>query len=373
MTVRFSQQLYQTFRLLFAAFTVSLPSLATAGDDHHTSGAASLTSCHFELAGTEELCGWVDVGTHDSETVPTPAAQPSQPESDTTVAAIASAACASAGVSVQQIVEPFAMVGPYLDQSLQSVERFGRWWKDAVTRTRDELEAKAELQDKIDALAALEPIDIERLGPSVLVDDLAPVVDGGELTIEVIATDPLVGSSPMIFTIEDTYLSYDMSQRDMKLWSVLPTPSRPFCVRSHADASPLWRDFDELVLHSERNRLASSPEPVAVCGSADCHLHELLWRMETWVAADSALWTVIEPRNVGRGVAGLLASSHRLAAGAAQLLASYWPEAEETYQQLSPAGEALLARAGAIESSQPPCESVTDTQIAEVPTSRHVQ
>ncbi len=51
---------------------------------------------------------------------------------DMSITAIAAAALASAGVSVEQIVEPFAMVGPYLDNSLEMVKDFQGWWETAL-------------------------------------------------------------------------------------------------------------------------------------------------------------------------------------------------------------------------------------------------
>ena len=127
------------YLLTFAATLA--PILAGAGDfdcgSEIVPSAVASTSCDFELDGTEELCGWGDycpLATHDSGVLPTPTAAAILPPAptasipaasrsslDTSVTAIATAALASAGVSVEQIVEPFAMVGPCLDNSLEMV------------------------------------------------------------------------------------------------------------------------------------------------------------------------------------------------------------------------------------------------------------
>jgi hypothetical protein len=116
------------------------------------------------LAVAEEVCGW---GTHDSAAPPTYiAANAAAPDLtvDSSITIIATAALASAGVAVEQIVEPFALVGPLLGDSVERVQKFQLWWdiKAAVEQANvaeAKLSATDDIQDDIDAIAAEEPID----------------------------------------------------------------------------------------------------------------------------------------------------------------------------------------------------------------------
>ena len=159
---------------------------------------------------------------------------------------LAAVAVASAGVSVEQIVEPFAMVGPYLDNSLEMVRKFQSWWDAVRSQAAASAEATGGRVDEAGReggtddsrparrqLAAEEPIDVESLGKSVLVDAFGHAeTDAVEPGVYVTAIDMLVGGSPIIATIEEDYLPYDLSARDIKLWSVFPISTHPFCIRS---------------------------------------------------------------------------------------------------------------------------------------------
>ncbi len=377
------------FRCLLTFAAAVSPIVARAGDfdcgSDFTYSATSATPCDFELDGTEELCGWGDdcpLGTHDSSVLPTPAglaiippAPVASPAAASTsllnksVSAIATAAFASAGVSVEQIVEPFAMVGPYLDDSLQMVQDFQAWWETAQAEAVSMKTAADAIQDELDRIAAQEPVDVESFGPSVIVNQLPTKQTAiGPSRIQVTAIDALIGSSPIIATIKDDYRPYDLSARDLKLWSVFPTSTHPFCVRSHMDAlddSPMWEDFDRAV--QADTDVAPSVESFAFAGSADCLLYELIWQFDTWTADDSPVWTAVEPRNIGRRFAAIATDGNRIVQGAAQLLASNWPE-PEVENEPSSTGEALLARAGAVNASEPVAANTTAAvQIAKIP------
>jgi hypothetical protein len=136
------------------------------------------------------------------------------------------------------------------------------------------------------------------------------------------------------------------------------------------DASPMWREFDEMVV--SENDVEEQNESSVCNASADCLLDEWIWRIETWTAENSPLWATLAPRNIGKHVARLVSGGNRLFQGAAQMLASSWPDVEES--ETSAAGQALLARAGAIEAGDPidligpvgPIGSV-EAQIVELP------
>lgn len=136
-----------------------------------------------------ELCGW---GTHDST--------PLEPETtcnywqrrshatrtsisfDESLATVAAAACAGAGVSIEQFVEPFAMVGPTVEKSLQSVQQFQNWWSAAT--------AEAQAGDEADT--AVSNIPSEDIGSGFQTSHV-PVVDfDGEIprASEIPGADP---------------------------------------------------------------------------------------------------------------------------------------------------------------------------------------
>jgi hypothetical protein len=99
----------------------------------------------------------------------------------------------------------------------------------------------------------------------------------------------------------------------------------------------------------------------------------LVFYIKPWAAHDSPLWVALEPKAIGRQFAGLVARGGRIAAEAAHLLASTWPELESDGEEKS-AGEALLARAGAVEASERIDPNVTaDAQVAEVPPSTNLR
>jgi hypothetical protein len=393
-----------------------------------------------------ELCGWA---THDScpfavsevSTEPTPA-DTTTPRPlanlDESLAALATAACASAGVSVEQIVEPFAMVGPHFQQSLQSVKNFQQWWENAAEQTNetsavdpvvdeatnsgvptaqvnhvpivdfageladDEPEAEnlasvvetsaadaieiAEVaeyplsfeddhcwmdhnwwldqanDDKIRGelaeLAAKEPVDVldnfdGAFGPSVLVESVE------ELATTIAAESSMVGSSAMIFSLDEEYLPYDLAVRDYQAESLFSLAKRPFCIRARIELP----EFD---LAIDTDQPAEPIEQAAdsdfvFAGSADCLLDDWMWRATLALEPGGSVRKWLRAELAGQQLAALLAKRVQLADEMAGQLASWWPESPQ-----HPAGEAgaqLLARAGAVEAIDQ--ESIADSQDAD--------
>ncbi len=336
------------------------------------SAARYRNPCHLELSGTEELCGWIELGTHDSLPTPTrqiPVLPVSSIDTSVTVTALATAACASAGVHVEQIVEPFAMVGPYLDNSLEAVDKLQDWWNEAVAQAKAQRTAEAqekmaksdEIDVRVDALAALEPVDVESYGPSVMT-----IVTEGDKRGEdfEIANDMLVGSSPMIVTLEEAYLPYDLAANDIKFWSVVPVTTRPFCVRSRIEqpqATCMWKEARQIV--GEAVQAVKASEAYAYCGSADCHLDDLIWKLDNLIADDSQFRKAVQPHAIGQRFAAIASSGNTLVKDATGLLASRWPEVTAEEASPSPAGAALLARAGVIDT----VEAIATAQPNAVP------
>ncbi len=316
-----------------------------------------------EMASTEELCGWVDMeevlppmtataedfasqqnsvfdfeepnfvdafdhslagawvggcSTHDSCPVDvhrilkqTIAARPSkkvvtEPSPQLTAVALATSIASLGGVKVHQFVEPFAMAGPAIENSLASVRELHAWCRGLVDsaeslRATDERNLDAQIQ----ALAMQEPIDTN--GHMAL--PVAP-------SIVIAKLDPLVGSAPLVMTIPvEEYLAYDLAPRDMMVWA-MPALSSPFCIRQQLDRAAedsmwqetLWQPTDELV--------QSSPE---------CLMDDLLCRLD--VAGRSIdIASLKNPSAIGRSIAGMVKSSSRVAGDAICTIAMRLPK-----------------------------------------------
>ncbi|MFK8114063.1 MAG: hypothetical protein AB8B91_17810 [Rubripirellula sp.] len=421
MTSRLSLRLRRFTLRCLLGMAVAAPGIADAAPLDQAYRNA--TPCEFELADTEELCGWIGIETseqadftqplctHDSAPVPriatltrtprlSPAIMIAKPTVSTfsdgdaipTVAAIAAAACARAGVSVEQMAEPFALVGPFVPgtpqatESIASVATLQSWWKEAYDEAQKIADSDAEIariDSEIEALAGDEPLDIEsyrEFGPSRLVESfpaiesLTPsltveITDEVVSGVEVAPLDFLVGSSAVVATLEEGYLPYDLGARDVQVWSLFPSATQPFCVRGRMDgldADPMWQEFDQVV---------------SVQGSADCLLNQLVWEVSGWMEGNSSWLASFKPRAVGNQVAELAIRSNRMVSSAAASVASQFPEpaqpasvgSEEVAEQEeapSPAGGALLARAGAIEvPSDVPTDVLSEAhvEIARVP------
>jgi len=392
-----------------------------------------------------EWCGW---GTHDSCPIEVAdiSDEPAPAETTTTrplanldesLAALATAACASAGVSVEQIVEPFAMVGPHFHRSLESVKDFQQWWQSAAEQASEtsavdpdvdqpapqssapaaqvnhvplvdfdgelaasetatenlasatepnaaediEIAAVADLdpsfeddhcwyensndgdiQDELTELAAEEPLDVldnyvGAFGPSVLIDSVAEIAPAIE------AESSIVGSTAMIFSIEEAYLPYDLAVRDYQADSLFSFAKRPFCIRARIelpefdlaiDDAPAVEPSDDVqaVEPSEIDPPAEPNDAVADSefvnsGSADCLLDDWMWRATLALEPEGSIRKWLQPELVGQQLAAAMATHDQVVFGLAERLASWWPESPQP-----PAGDAgaqLLARAGAIE------------------------
>ncbi len=420
-----------------------------------------------------ELCGWGTCGwgTHDSapieveaeEDCVTPTATPTRTAAnfDASLAAIATAACANVGISVEQIIEPFAMVGPHLTQSYQSVQEFQRWWAAAAEQqanatdadpaaegvvpendnaplevshvpivdfdseipasepwaenlasaadadaTNDiEIDADSqlesnpgddhsllvvvddeEIQQELKDLATEEPIDAigadsDAFGPSILVVDSVKeseaTIDSEPLAIDSIeiasieSKEPsMVGSSPMIFTINEAYLPYDLAVRDLHANGMLSLAKRPFCIRARMELPEFELAFDDLMttVALERDEIDTQPEVefdpnFVMSGSADCLLDDWVWRATLALEEDGSVRKWLRPELAGGQVVALVVKHNRVALGLADRLAKVWPRSD---QPQPTAGAQLLARAEAVEADeeerQAGCSHVDDAQ-----------
>ena len=387
-----------------------------------------------------ELCGWV---THDS--CPAPYRQIATRTScafDESIAAAAATACATARISVEQIVEPFAMVGPHVSDSMQRVREFQEWWQTViaeaekaqaapqqlsagspskepsgdqsgrqpsdgwselgesfavqvveappVAEARPVVEGPQVVEQRIDRLALEEPVDTDRWGVSVLVRDDQAFVGPRPDTVAIPdAAVAQVGASPVIVSFDDTYWPYDLSARDLRVWSVFPLVTEPFCIRSRRDtqfASHSWDDLDqattERIIAQSTTTAVDAPTPAHqidhvihhavpiesfVESSAECLLDNLAWSVSDALDEYQELTSLAKPRGIGQQIAAIAIRLSRVAGTATVRIAGIWPEAPPVVEaKPRTAGELLLARAGAVEAGEPIAEKNEASPVAAI-------
>ncbi len=148
-------------------------------------------------------------------------------------------------VIVAEVTKPFIAVGTFTPNSLKGIPAQDAWkvdFNDAKVARNAAHRTPLALQ--LQELAQEEPIDIESLGPSVLIPKNRPMSVTG---IEVASVNPLIGSSPVIATIEEDYMPYDLSARDLENWRSYPIATHPFNAEDRVtdeQTASLWDAFD---------------------------------------------------------------------------------------------------------------------------------
>jgi hypothetical protein len=158
---------------------------------------------------------------------------------------------AVASVRVQQVIEPFAVVGPSVTPSRRSITEFLDWCNQfAPSSAADPMPPVAvdslshslidqmiSMDRMLDSLAAEEPVDVDANHVEVrnFVEQIRRI--DNEVFVSVEKLDPLVGGSAMIATLGSGPYAAELGQDDiaesgqLKVWSVFPTVTRPFCIR----------------------------------------------------------------------------------------------------------------------------------------------
>ncbi|TWU60712.1 hypothetical protein Poly51_09930 [Rubripirellula tenax] len=315
-------------------------------DDEAASIGQPSVCCPVELSGTEELCGWVeapagDFATHDSCPVPRQA-DPVTETSGLTVAALATTAVAATGIQVQQFVEPFAMVGPYVEGSLASVEKLQAWFSDFVSDAQsqslaDAVAAKGLARKKCPTpFAGNRPFGCFAQKGS---DTSFPLIPKSP-AIEIQPIDPLIGGSVFVATIEEDYFAYDWSKRDLKRWSMFSAAtSRSFCLRNDKALtvdSMLEQAFADELMDSCFASTASS-----IQSSPDCLIDQVAGNFQSAVRSFEVA-SLESPAAIGRVLASMFKSTGTVAKAAIETVAKWMPPTDD---QPSDAGAKLLARA----------------------------
>lgn len=246
MNVQFTSQLHRFHLILILTLTLTTAIIDSSAYGERFDASNDILPIRSNQTNSatqgaeQQLCGWASLGTHDSSPLPTLAPPPLISKANSQRACKVSQ---SSQVSINIFFEPYAVVGPSLNDSLKAVQILQDWGQPAAHHHADPNEVLRDpLEIQLQELATQEPVDVESLGPSVLLP-----TNRKRPGIEIARIDPLIGSSPVIATIEEDYMPYDLSARDLRLWSAFPIASHPFCVRGQTEdhlASQLWDDFD---------------------------------------------------------------------------------------------------------------------------------
>lgn len=292
--------------------------------------AEASEAAEFAEAFARSLAGsWQDVVTtnHAKPSQSQVIAQQPQPNRRLTPAGIATSLVAATGVKVQQFVEPFAMVGPSvaesIAESIASVQTLQSWLAELADSGPANTETT--LRAAIDALAMEEPLDANGFADPIGPPTPQPVT---QPSIVVTRLDPLVGSGPIMMTIRvEEYLAYDLAPRDMMVWA-LPSMSRTFCVREQLDRAAkdsMWDDAEEagdMIWQSTTDLVQSSPE---------CLMDDLMCRIQSaTVSVD--LVAIAQPRSLGqalgRSLASVVQTSTRAAGQTIRSVATWMPKTD---------------------------------------------
>ncbi len=322
------------------------------------------------------------------------------------LAAFAAAATAKVGFSFEQIIEPFAMVGSHQSDSLDKINEFQEWWEvatNSVDKTAAELSDSHDddsfsivatnaahtsaayvpfvdfdgklahsspaneirtpdwqefdddgfnvigatdlLRRKLDLVAQEEPIDAN-------VNDELNRIFAKPFPSTVIPKDRVVGASPIIVTLDEAYLPYDLAQRDLRPWLPTSLAIKPFCLRLQSnspESDPMWTEHIEVEV--------AKPSELQQA-SADCLLDEWIWNVEQSLESGSSLRQAMSPKSLGSNIAWLANHGSRVTSKATRLIASVWPEIPAK----PAASRQLLARAEATEAA--PVDQLTSYQIS---------
>ena len=220
---------------------------------------------------------------------------------------IPTAIMAVTSVRVQQFVEPFAVVGPRLTPTRESLTQFLDWCNevannppvDLKTAQSAKTQAAALVADSpsspvvsidrlLDSLAADEPVDVEVNYVEVrnYVERNDAIIE--ESSISVAKIDPLVGSSAIVATLGSGPYASDLSDEDedqagqVRLWSVLPTVTRPFCIRHSFDHFEL--DSFSMTETSKAHHIDAGSDDLAKIGDVDSMLADARSSMASSIA-----------------------------------------------------------------------------------------
>ncbi len=291
--------------ILVHEFTADEQEVITPAIGTHDSAAVETSVVELEAMAAEDTV----------ETNATPAISRTSNQFNQVIAAAVSASAARAGISVEQILEPFAMFGPFdtvqddsaplattpletppaaeevavIEESavfevadtapttrqLAEASALNRWWLDEDSTPAESERGAAilkaevvetEVVEAITELAADEPVDVETEVAVAEVEVVAENVDSS-----VVDADELVGSAPLIATITDAYSPYDIAQRDLELEFLPLSTVQPIKSKVYVTLD----DSADVIASPEQSVEIVASEP-AIEVSPDCCLDELV-------------------------------------------------------------------------------------------------
>ncbi len=327
-----------------------------------------------------------------------------------TLAAIAASATAGNPISFGYWSEPFAMVGPTAGHVVEEIETFQAWFQQSINASENPafVGEATESESLFAEIIPFVPI-VDFDGMLEGVSSMMSEIETTSLA-DISSVDPnelLVGSSPIIATLEESYFAYDLTDQDLAsiaaaesddeltiestassdLWgAVFDRQDQPFCIRSLAVLrEPGWSPLAKNV-----PTVSASPEPIAesmtvaaapaestLVGSATCLLDEWVWYVGNALEDHGVTDKWLQPETIGENVALLVVSSETLAERAATQLALVWPVEPKPAIVVPGDGARLLARAEAAPAadatledaellvSKRSAESVNDQQLAQ--------
>ena len=217
----------------------------------------------------------------------------------------------------------------------------------SATEAADEL-----LDDKkveIESPATAPEPSLHTFDRSVMTEDSAPMAKLNEMGDSLAR---FVGTSPVIFTMEEVYMPYDFAARDMQVSNLFPLSRRPFCVRSRMDLPELLEarspsGASDVIVQDELDQVASKDaEPYFANSEAnDRLLEDLVWHAKSTISQYDGIRDSLRPNHIGQHLAAFVVSGNEMTRRFVQRLAKAWPAAAP--QPLSSAGAELLARASA--------------------------
>lgn len=293
-------------------------SLAGSWQDEATDNQPVAAQAWAGGFSTHDSCP-IDVRRMIYSDVVTSHAKPASSSSQLTSAGIATSLVAATGIKVQQFVEPFAMVGPSIADSLASVRSLQDWYAGLINSAESlRVADQAKLRADIAALAMEEPIDASGFAD--------PIRQPAQPSIVVEKLDPLVGGSPIVMTIRvEEYLAYDLAPRDMMVWA-LPSMSRTFCIREQLDQAAEAAVWNEADVDGSREPLWQSTADL-VQSSPECLMDDLLCRVHAATHSVDLL-ALTQPRFIGRSIASLVRSSTQAAGETFRSIAIRMPKSD---------------------------------------------
>ncbi|MEO1529968.1 MAG: hypothetical protein AAFX06_31520, partial [Planctomycetota bacterium] len=281
-----------------------------------TADGLTITTCDYDewLNWQLENAGWT----------PEPEATAGEDVIEAAMSAISTVAAIGKEVRFSQWIEPFAMISPQDGHTLEQIEEFLAW------------------------VAEQHPSE----------------------SLKNVVAARLVGSSPIIATIEEAYSPYDITvgrsvptTHDYVTWNdgLFVSRNQPFCIHSCLKVrEPGWGPLapatveQPMVVEDETVNPGVAIDSIGadIVGSPECLQDE-------WFSQAGLIWQEAEsvgqglrPNVIGSSVAQVVVTCDEYLGIAANRLALVWPKEKRRVQPVAGAGAKLLARAEVAEQEE---------------------